>query len=215
MADLSEGAAGVSGLAASGGRLVGGSQDGTLRVWRVVGSPGAWVRERTLGGEAGPVMCVAAWGATKAAAGMADSAVRVWDAVSGALERTVGPPWNAGLVHSLLVGGSRLTGSWRDGPVRAWSLETGACVATVECRGLAGAAQSLAGVGAVLVGGTEGGRLRFWSTKELVSASGQPAGGPVCALLEDGGELWGCVGRELVVWGRRGTPPPCIAPIGE
>ena len=32
----------------------------------------------------------------------------------------------------------------------------------------------------------------------------QPAGAEMYSLASDSGEVWGAVGREVVVWGRRG-----------
>ena len=199
----------MTGLAVSGGRLVSGSDDGTLGVWRLAGPPDAWVRERTLGGGAGRVWRVAAWAATKAAVGMADGVVRVWDAVSGTPERALGLPRPGGPVVALLARGPRLTASWADGVVRAWSVDGGACLATAEGEGAFFAAQSLAGRWGAVAGGTERGRLRLWSAGALVPAAGRRVGRTrscVHALVVEGGELWGCVGRELVVWGRTDAP---------
>jgi hypothetical protein len=65
--------------------------------------------------------------------------------------------------------------------------------------------------GSKLVSGSAGGGLgsqgevRVWGLEELElqQTLPQPAGSDVRALLAVDGEVWGGVGREVVVWGRK------------
>ncbi len=95
-------------------------------------------------------------------------------------------------------------------------MTTWACMQTVQAYA-AGSAQyifSLAVSGATLVGGscsdphsdTEEYEARVWDleTLEPLHTLRQAAGQDVCGLASDAGEVWGAVGNEVVVWGRRG-----------
>ena len=48
--------------------------------------------------------------------------------------------------------------------------------------------------------------MRVWDLETLqpLHTLRQPAGAPVYSLVSDGGEVWAAVGKEVVVWGRRG-----------
>ena len=95
-------------------------------------------------------------------------------------------------------------------------MATWACLQTVQAYP-AGSVQyisSLAVSGPTLVGGSWSRRLspaeeyevRVWDleTLEPLHTLRQPAGKNVVGLVSDDGEVWGAVGEELVVWGRRG-----------
>ena len=68
--------------------------------------------------------------------------------------------------------------------------------------------------GPTLVGGsfsnphslTEEYEVRVWDleTLEPLHTLRQPAGQHVLGLASDGEEVWGAVGKEVAVWGRRG-----------
>ena len=53
---------------------------------------------------------------------------------------------------------------------------------------------------------TEEYEARVWDleTLEPLHTLRQPAGQHVLGLASDGGEVWGAVGEDVVVWGRRG-----------
>jgi WD40 repeat protein len=198
-------------LAVGGNRLVSGSWDGTAKVWRMEGAVSAWRCERTLAGHEGEVCCVVTWGG-KVASGSGDKTIRVWDVQAGAHEQTL--VGHEGPVFALVAcGPQRLISSSMDKTVRVWSMATWACVQTVRAYA-AGSAQyivSLAVSGSTLVGGsfsdpsaTEEYEARVWDleTLEPLHALRQAAGQYVTGLASDGGEVWGAVGRDVVVWGR-------------
>ncbi len=142
----------------------------------------------------------------------------MWDAETGAAEQTLrlGGQAHNSTVVGLLVSGQRMVSCSWDNMVRVWSLETWACVQTV------GASQTgsnqhiyrLAVSGSTLVGGSisiistapEEHEVRVWDleTLEPLHTLRQPAGKEVHSLAGEGGEVWGAVGADVVVWGRRG-----------
>jgi hypothetical protein len=202
----------VMSLAAMGLRLVSGSWDGTVKVWSMDGPVSAWQCEHTLDVPGEKVNCVEAW-AGRAAAGLSDRSIWVWDARAGQHERTL--LGHDRPVVAMVARGQRLYSSSLDGTVRAWSTETWEC--TLTARAFAeGSPQyiwCLAVSGAALVGGSESNphsnaeahEVRVWDleTLEPRHTLAQPAGKEVRWLTSDGGELWAAIGRELVVWGRR------------
>ena len=116
----------------------------------------------------------------------------------------------------VVVSGQRMMSCSSDRTVRVWSLETWACVQTVEAYP-AGSPQfikRLAVSGSTLVGGSgsddntaaEEHEVRVWDLETLqpLHTLRQPAGNMVLDFSCDGWEAWGSVGKELVVWGRRG-----------
>ena len=198
-------------LAVSGDRLVSGSWDRTAKVWRMEGAVSTWRCERTLAGHGGEVNCVATWGG-KTASGSDDKTIRVWDVGAGTHEQTLAG--HEGEVLALVACGQRLISSSEDKTVKVWSMATWACMQTVQAYA-AGSAQyimSLAVSGSTLVGGsfsvrhllTEEYEARVWDleTLEPLHTLRQPAGRDVLGLASDRGEVWGVVGKEVVVWGR-------------
>ena len=148
------------------------------------------------------------------ASGSSDKTIRVWDVGAGTLEQTLAG--HGGTVAAMVACGQRLMSSSVDRTVKVWSMATWACVQTVQAYA-AGSAQfinRLAVSGQALVGGsysvspsrTEEYEARVWDleTLEPLHTLRQPAGQRVWELASDGGEAWGAVGREVVVWGRRG-----------
>ncbi len=193
-------------LAVSGDRLVSGSGDKTAKVWRMEGAVSTWRCERTLSGHGDKVNCVATWGG-KVASGSSDTTIQVWDAGAGTHELTL--EGHAGPVFALVACEQRLISSSMDKTVKVWSMATSACVQTVQAYP-AGSAQfiyRLAVSGPTLVGGsasifhsaTEEYEARVWDLELR-----QPAGQFVRGLSSDGGEVWGVVGSDVVVWGRQG-----------
>jgi WD40 repeat protein len=99
--------------------------------------------------------------------------------------------------------------------VKVWSMLTWACTLSVQ----ACAADStqyintLAVSGSTLVSGSisitlsisEEGEVRVWdlATLELLHTFKQAEGQHVFGLASDGGEVWGAIGKEVIVWRRR------------
>ena len=94
-------------------------------------------------------------------------------------------------------------------------MATWACLQTVQAypSGSVQYISCLAVSGPTLVGGSsriehspaEGYEVRVWDleTLEPLHTLRQPAVANVDGLASDGGEVWGAVGKGLVVWGRR------------
>ncbi len=190
-----------------------GSWDRSAKVWRMEGAVSTWRCERTLAGHGGDVCCLLTWGG-KVASGSGDKTIRVWDVGAGTHEQTLAGHERA--VVALVACGQRLISSSEDKTVKVWSMATWACVQTVQAYP-AGSAQfiyRLAVSGPTLVGGsasiphsrTEVYEARVWDleTLEPLHTLRQPAGQLVRGLASDGGEVWGVVGSDVVVWGRRG-----------
>jgi WD40 repeat protein len=209
----------VISLAVCGSRLLSlsnnGSNDGAVRVWVMDGEVSRWRCERTLDVIRSDVMSLVAWG-DRVAGGCRDGGIRVWSSETWALERTL-RGHDRGIfrgVFSMAVTGRGLISSSMDGTVRVWSTETWACVQTVEAYP-AGSHQSidrLAVSGPTLVGGSAGsGRaetseVRVWDLETLrpLHTLVQPEGANVRSLVCDGREAMAGVGKQVVVWGRRG-----------
>jgi hypothetical protein len=116
-------------------------------------------------------------------------------------------------VVALVSCGQRLTSSFVDKTVNVRSMALWACLQTVQ----AYPARSvqyigcLAVSGPTLVGGfwndeDEEYEARVWDleTLEPLRTLTHPVGQGVLGLASDGGEVWGLVGEEWIVWGRRG-----------
>ena len=150
------------------------------------------------------------------ASGSGDKTIRVWNVGAGTLEQTLAG--HEGAVVALVACGQRLIGSSVDKTVKVWSMATWACVQTVQAyaAGSAHCILSLAVSGPTLVGGsfskphslTEEYRdeVRVWDleTLEPLHTLRQVAKNIVNGLASYGEEVWGSVGKDVVVWGRRG-----------
>jgi WD40 repeat protein len=110
-----------------------------------------------------------------------------------------------------VVHGDRLLSASDDGTIRAWALGTWAGLRTVEAYGREERRFPicLAVSGSKLVSGSAGfgvrgqGEVRVWGLAELDLQQTLRQPGNVYALVALDGEVWGGVGRELMVWGRR------------
>jgi WD40 repeat protein len=197
----------VSTLAASTNVLLSGSDDGTLRVWRMEGDASTWRCVRTLPveGTAG-IFQLAAWDGV-VAAGCVDGAIRVWSTETWGLEQTL--RGHEDDVMSLVVNGRRLISSSYDGTLRVWSTETWACLQTVQVYEMHSEVHinALAVSGSTLAGVSNGGGVLVWDLETLeqlhtldlwADQAHQPS------LKSYDGEVWGAIGEQVVVWGRRG-----------
>jgi hypothetical protein len=198
----------VMALAACGPRLASGSREGSVQLWATAGGA-RWACERTLLGRAGMAIALAGWQG-KVASGSLGGAIWVWDAGTGARDATLAG--HAGAVTALAAHGDRLLSASRDGTIRAWAMGTWAGLRTVEAYGGGTGLypRSLAVSGPALVSGSSAvgglqGEVRVWALEDLepVHTLRQPAGSAVRALLAADGEVWGAVGRDVVVWGRK------------
>ena len=207
---------GTMSLAASGSRLFSGGQDRTVKVWEMDGGVPTWRCEHTLNAGWG-VNSLAVWGGY-VAGGLVDGSILVWDAATWAREHTL--RGHAGNVMSLVVSGQRMISSSFDKTVKVWSLETWACVQSAAIYPSASPQfiRRLVLSGSTLIGGssssfladahmsaTEEFELKIWDLETLqpLHTFRQPVGQRVRSLISDGGEVWGAVGQEVVVWGRR------------
>ena len=137
-----------------GARLVSGSWDRSLRVWRLGPAAAQWRCERTLCGHEGAVYCVAACGGSRVVSGAADRSVRVWDTGTGAAVATL--RGHSGAVTAVAADGERVMSAAEDGTVRVWVANTWAGERVVEVSG-GGCGQHvrcLAVSGSKLVGGS-------------------------------------------------------------
>jgi hypothetical protein len=198
-----------------------------------VGSASSWRCEQTLstrwelGSEGSSVLCLAVWG-DKVAGGCGDEGIRVWSSETWALERILQAciaQFGCAIEVGMAVSGQRLISSFEDGMVRVWSTETWECVQTVEVYTDWSEMHvgRLAVCGSMLVGGSVNysdpklhqwpmnqthyqSEVLVWDLESLrpLNTLKQLAGRKVMSLACDGEEVWAAVGKEVVVWGRRG-----------
>ena len=143
--------------------------------------------------------------------GSGHGTIGVWELETGALAATLAG--HSDFVCGLLVRGARLFSASTDGTIRAWAVGTWAAAASVEAYDGWSWGQylrCLAASGPKLVSGSVGSgdaqrEVRVWDLGSLACEQTvrQPAGAEVwCLLAAAGGEVWGGVGAEVVVWGR-------------
>ena len=202
----------VESLCVVGSLLASGSADGSIRVWTTGPGP-EWPCARTLAGHGSWVQALAGWEG-RLIGGCWDSTILVWHLETGELEATLNGHTRA--VSALLARGERLFSASYDGTIRAWALGTWAAAAAAAAYDVRDAGQyprCLAASGPRLVTGSEAARqssehtpyeVRVWDPRTLACERRlrQPAGAEVFCLAAAGGEVWGGVGSEVVVWGR-------------
>ena len=199
---------GVCSLCVVGSRLASGSGDGSIMAWDMEQGP-EWPCKRTLIGHTHSVVSLAGWEA-KLISGSEDWTIRVWELETGGLDATL--TGHTGAVLGLLVHGERLFSASRDGSIRAWAVGTWAAVARVEAYDVGASGQfpgCLAASGSKLISGSVGYNapqceMRVWDVDSLTCEHTvrQPAGADINCLAAAGGEVWGGVGKKVVVWGR-------------
>ena len=201
----------VGSLCVLGPRLASGSDDSSIRVWTRGPGP-EWQCERTFSGRRLWVRCLAGWEG-KLISGSADKTIRIWDLETGVQDATL--TGHDGVVFALLVHGRRLFSASKDGTIRAWAAGTWAALARVEAHGAAASRmypRCLAASGPKLISGSAAGggpdegrrhEVRVWDADTLACEHTlrQPAGARVFCLAGTGGEVWGGVGSDVVVWG--------------
>ena len=169
-----------------------------------------WPCERTLTGHARGVASLAGWEG-KLISGSWDRTIRVWELETGGLDATLAG--HTRVVRGLLVHGERLFSASEDGSIRAWAVGTWAALASVQAYDVGASGQvprCLVASGSKLISGSRGKRadisceVRVWDVDLLTCehTMRQPAGAGVSCLAVAGGEVWGGVGAEVVVWGR-------------
>ena len=199
----------VGSLCVVGLRLACASTSPLIRVWAMGPEP-EWACERTLTWHTEWLASLVGW-AGKLISGSYDKTMRVWDLETGGLDATL--VGHGGAVHGLLVHRERLFSASGDGSIRSWAAGTWEAVASVEAYDARASRQyprCLAASGARLVSGSVGHRsdtryeVRVWDLDSLRCERTvlQPAGARVQCLAAAGGEVWGGLGSEVVVWGR-------------
>jgi WD40 repeat protein len=217
----------VYALVVSGGRLASASGDRTVRIWAMgLDSEVPWTCERVLSLHESSVKALATW-AGKVMSGSDDRSIRVWDPQTGACEARLA---SDSAVCALAVRGDRVFSASRVGTIQEWAAGTWAALRVAEAFDRVPNRQTmrlvcLAISGLKLISGTadaseEGWdrrtldekrvrhEVRVWNLATLAAehALRQPEGAGVRGLTALGGELWGGVGSEVVVWGRDGEP---------
>ena len=148
---------GVNALALTGdGRVVSGSDDGTVKVWDL----NSGQEQRTLSGHGGRVRALALTGDGRVVSGSDDGTVKVWDLNSGQEQRTLSG--HGGRVRALaLTGDGRVVSGSDDGTVKVWDLNSGQEERTLSGHGGGVSALALMGDGRV-VSGSHDGTVKVW-----------------------------------------------------
>ena len=199
----------VLSLCVVGLRLASGSDDDLIKVWTMGAGP-EWPCERTLKGHTDAVASLAVWEG-KLISGSDDNSVCVWELETGGRDATLTGHRRG--VCALLVHMERLFSVSVDGSVYIRAVGTWAVVACMEPCGVGPSGSTplcLAASGTKFISGSWGNspatvhEVQVWDVASLKCEHTvrQPAGAGVRCLAAAGGEVWGGVGWEVVVWGR-------------
>ena len=202
-------AASVRSLCVVGSRLAVGLSHESIKVWAMGPGP-EWPCERTLKGHTSWVASLVAWKG-RLISGSADQTIRVWELETGG--QVAALAGHRGPVYGLLVHGERLFSASGDGTIGIWAAGTWAALAGVRAYDLGASGRlprCLAVSGSKLVSGPVGCILgtqcevRVWDAESLAFERTvlQPVGADVMCLVALGGEVWGGVAGDVVVWGR-------------
>ncbi|MEA2599552.1 MAG: hypothetical protein QOF89_544 [Acidobacteriota bacterium] len=179
------------------GRVVSGSDDGTLRVWDL--ESGRTLQ--TLEGHTASVHAVAVLDGRSVVSASADRTLRMWDLESGrTLQALEGhAPWTPAL--AVLDGRQAVSGS-TDGTLQVWDLESGRTLQTLE-----GHTASVRAVvvldGHRAVSGSADGTLRVWdleSGRTLQTLEGHTDWVHAVAVLDGRSVVSASADRTLRVW---------------
>ena len=111
-----------------------------------------------------------------------------------------------GAVFAIAVDGPRLVSASADGTIRMWLPRAGVCVVAVAAcpSGPGKFVRCLAVSGGLVLGGCNDGAVRVWDSETLEPVDGPWACGVggVRSMVAEAGEVWCCVGTEVVVWGQ-------------
>ena len=146
----------------------------------------------------------------KVVSGSDDGVVRVWDVGRGAEEATLEGHTRG--IQALAVAGERLVSASWDGTMGIWAAGTWELLRTVQAYpdDSDQYISSMAVSGSKLVTGSSSidhhdhREVRVWGLESLECEHTlrQTVHADVFCLLGMSGEVWGGVGREVVVWGR-------------
>jgi WD40 repeat protein len=115
-----------------GSRLVSGSEDGTLKIWRAsTGSEEVTLISSTKAWE-GVLCCAVSPDGALIASGSADHTVTLWDAETGAVLRRLSGHRSWVNDCDFFPDGTRIVSASTDGTLQVWSVDTGSKIATLE-----------------------------------------------------------------------------------
>ena len=196
---------GVNSMAVANGYLLSASDDSTVKTWNISGAPSTWCCQQTQSAHKGCVRCVVTWG-ERAVSGSSDKTIRIWNIANGTLEKTL--RGHKGVVYALVVKGDRLISSAGDRTVKRWSLTTGTCLATFQVDSARQSLWSIGVSGSKIVGGSVNGEVQVWSEESEGSSMNLEHSLKIATdqavrhVLVDRGQVWACVGSQILVWGR-------------
>ena len=211
--ELDTGSGGVSSLCVVGLRLSSGCIHGSVEVW-TMGSDVEWTCEKKLTGHTDLVLTLAGWEG-KLISGSADKTIRVRDLETGVSDAVMRD--HRGSIFALSVHRERLFSASGDGTIRVWAVGTWAALESVEAYNVGSGLYPrclmttgwmlICGSATVFHGRQEEVRVYDVDTMACEHVVRPPAveslmGPHVTCLAAAGGEVWGGVGSEVVVWGR-------------
>ena len=175
--------------ALSGGLLMSGSDDKTVRIWNA--ATGAHVA--TLEGHTDCVHALAALPGGRLASGSGDKTIRLWNVATRACAKVLQHPARVAALAALV--GNRLVSGCKDTRVYVWSFDSG--VQETVLLGHNGPVCSFAVfTNGHLASGSEDNSVRVWdvTARACLAVLGEPLGGAVRALavLPDGRLATGC-----------------------
>ncbi|HKI17804.1 MAG TPA: WD40 repeat domain-containing protein, partial [Isosphaeraceae bacterium] len=188
----------VRALAVTGdGRVVSGSDDGTVKLWDL----NSGQEQSTLSGHGGRVRALAVTGDGRVVSGSYDGTVKVWDLNSGQEQSTLSG--HGGRVRALAVtGDGRVVSGSDDGTVKVWDLNSGQEQRTLSGHGGGVRALALTGDGRVVTGSDDG-TVKVWdlaSGHEERALSGHGGRVRALAMTGDGRVVSGSSDGTVKVW---------------
>jgi WD40 repeat protein len=196
----------VKALAVTGdGRVVSGSDDGTVKVWDLASGQ----ELRTLSGHGGWVMAVAVTGDGRVVSGSSDGTLKMWDLERGEELRTLSG--HGGGFRALAVtGDGRVVSGSEDGTVKLWDLTSGEEPRTLSGHDGGVWALAVTGDGRV-VSGSRDGTVTVWdltSGQELRTLPGHGGGVSAVAVTGDGRVVSGSEDGTVKLWDLTSSEEP-------